>query len=216
MALSKRLRYEILRRDNHTCRYCGASAPDVKLTVDHVVPVALGGSDDASNLVAACADCNAGKSSSSPDAPIVAQVSDRALEWANAMEEAAEERAAYYARSAAVVAEFREIWDRWIWTDWQKNERQYEVPAAFGASIQEFIAAGLTMEDLDELVRIAMSSTASEKWLYFCGCCWRRIREAQQRASQILADREEAQREVAARSSFLDDLFTPRGDQRGA
>ncbi|AWN05089.1 HNH endonuclease [Gordonia phage Easley] len=39
MAVSKRLRYEILRRDNHTCRYCGATAPDVPLTVDHVVPV---------------------------------------------------------------------------------------------------------------------------------------------------------------------------------
>lgn len=23
MAISKRLRYEILRRDNHACRYCG-------------------------------------------------------------------------------------------------------------------------------------------------------------------------------------------------
>ena len=41
MAVSKRLRYEILRRDNHTCRYCGESAPDVKLTIDHVVPVSL-------------------------------------------------------------------------------------------------------------------------------------------------------------------------------
>lgn len=36
MAVSKRLRYEILRRGNHTCRYCGASAPDVPLRVDHV------------------------------------------------------------------------------------------------------------------------------------------------------------------------------------
>ncbi|MEU5976310.1 hypothetical protein [Streptomyces sp. NPDC047315] len=25
MAVSKRLRYEILRRDNHACRYCGAA-----------------------------------------------------------------------------------------------------------------------------------------------------------------------------------------------
>lgn len=58
MAVSKRLRYEILRRDNHTCRYCGATAPDVKLTVDHVVPVALGGSDVPTNLVAACDACN--------------------------------------------------------------------------------------------------------------------------------------------------------------
>jgi 5-methylcytosine-specific restriction endonuclease McrA len=24
MAVSKRLRYEIMLRDNHTCRYCGA------------------------------------------------------------------------------------------------------------------------------------------------------------------------------------------------
>lgn len=35
MPVSKRLRYEVLRRDSHTCRYCGGAAPDVKLTVDH-------------------------------------------------------------------------------------------------------------------------------------------------------------------------------------
>lgn len=63
MTVSKRLRFEILRRDNHACRYCGGVAPDATITVDHVVPVALGGSDDPSNLVAACKDCNAGKSS---------------------------------------------------------------------------------------------------------------------------------------------------------
>jgi hypothetical protein len=63
MAVSKRLRYEILRRDNHTCRYCGASAPDVPLRVDHVTPVALGGSDKPDNLVASCEACNSGKSS---------------------------------------------------------------------------------------------------------------------------------------------------------
>lgn len=63
MAVSKRLRYEILRRDNHTCRYCGASAPDVPLRVDHVTPVALGGSDKPENLVTSCEPCNSGKSS---------------------------------------------------------------------------------------------------------------------------------------------------------
>jgi 5-methylcytosine-specific restriction endonuclease McrA len=39
MAVSKRTRYEVLRRDNHACRYCGGIAPDVILTVDHVTPV---------------------------------------------------------------------------------------------------------------------------------------------------------------------------------
>lgn len=88
MAVSRRLRYEVLRRDNHTCRYCGASAPDVKLTVDHVVPVALGGSDEPDNLATACQPCNAGKTSSSPDAPLVADVEQDALRWAKAMEQA--------------------------------------------------------------------------------------------------------------------------------
>lgn len=43
MAVSKRLRFEVLRRDNHACRYCGATPPDVVLTIDHVVQTALGG-----------------------------------------------------------------------------------------------------------------------------------------------------------------------------
>lgn len=73
MAVSKRLRYEILRRDSHTCRYCGASAPDVPLRVDHVTPVALGGTDTPANLVTSCEPCNSGKTSTIegfvPDVP---------------------------------------------------------------------------------------------------------------------------------------------------
>jgi 5-methylcytosine-specific restriction enzyme A len=47
----------ILIRDNHICHYCGAHAT----TVDHVISKAKGGSDDHTNLVAACASCNASK-----------------------------------------------------------------------------------------------------------------------------------------------------------
>lgn len=59
MSVSKRLRFEILRRDNHACRYCGATAAEGPLTIDHVLAVALGGTDEASNLVTACSwpDC---------------------------------------------------------------------------------------------------------------------------------------------------------------
>lgn len=63
MAVSKRLRFEILRRDNFSCQYCGSSAPSVQLSVDHIVAVSLGGSDKPSNLVACCVQCNFGKSS---------------------------------------------------------------------------------------------------------------------------------------------------------
>jgi len=56
-----RLRFQILRRDNFTCQYCGQHAPDVRLEVDHIVARANGGTDDASNLVTACFACNRGK-----------------------------------------------------------------------------------------------------------------------------------------------------------
>jgi hypothetical protein len=79
MAVSKRLRYEILRRDNFACRYCGAAAPDVKLNADHVIPQSLGGSDKPENLVASCVDCNAGKTSSMPNAMPVADVEQEAF-----------------------------------------------------------------------------------------------------------------------------------------
>ena len=86
MAVSKRTRFEVLRRDNYACWYCGSD--EGKLTIDHVTPVVLGGSDDPSNLVACCVDCNAGKSSSAPDADLVAEVDEDAARWARARERA--------------------------------------------------------------------------------------------------------------------------------
>jgi hypothetical protein len=80
VSISKRLRYEIFRRDRHTCRYCGATPPSVAITIDHVTPRVLGGTDDPSNLVTACTDCNSGKGSSSVGDPPVADLgADRRL-----------------------------------------------------------------------------------------------------------------------------------------
>lgn len=90
MAVSKRLRYEILRRDNHACRYCGATAPDVKLNVDHVIPQALGGSDEPTNLVTSCRDCNAGKTSSMPNATPVADIEQDTFREAARLKQEAE------------------------------------------------------------------------------------------------------------------------------
>lgn len=60
-ALSKKLRFEVFKRDKFTCQYCGAKAPDVVLHVDHVHPVFEGGDNDILNLLTACVGCNAGK-----------------------------------------------------------------------------------------------------------------------------------------------------------
>ena len=59
--ISKSTRFEVFKRDSFTCQYCGKSAPDVVLEVDHINPVSKGGDNDISNLITACFDCNRGK-----------------------------------------------------------------------------------------------------------------------------------------------------------
>ncbi len=67
-AISKRARFRVLSRSGFRCVYCGACASEKRIDVDHVVPVSKGGSDHESNLVAACCDCNLGKSDDLVDA----------------------------------------------------------------------------------------------------------------------------------------------------
>lgn len=57
------VRFDVLRRDEFACRYCGFMPDEgAELTVDHVVPVDEGGALTAmSNLVTACQRCNNGK-----------------------------------------------------------------------------------------------------------------------------------------------------------
>jgi hypothetical protein len=73
LPVSKRTRYEILRRDQYTCRFCGASAPWVLLEIDHVIPRSEGGTDAPENLQVLCVDCNAGKSATMPERWLVAE-----------------------------------------------------------------------------------------------------------------------------------------------
>lgn len=59
--ISKKLRFEVFKRDSFTCQYCGRMAPDVILEIDHINPVKEGGTNDIMNLITSCFDCNRGK-----------------------------------------------------------------------------------------------------------------------------------------------------------
>lgn len=59
--ISNKTRFEVFKRDSFTCQYCGRSAPDVVLQVDHINPVAEGGENDIINYVTSCFECNNGK-----------------------------------------------------------------------------------------------------------------------------------------------------------
>ena len=57
-------RKNVLKRDHHTCQYCGARN---RLTIDHILPKSRGGRDTWENLVAACASCNNRKGDRTPE-----------------------------------------------------------------------------------------------------------------------------------------------------
>lgn len=59
--ISKKVRFEVFKRDSFKCQYCGRGAPDVLLHADHIHPVSKGGVNDIANLITACSECNLGK-----------------------------------------------------------------------------------------------------------------------------------------------------------
>ena len=75
-ALSKKTRFEVLKRDKFTCKWCGRSAvqDEVVLEIDHIVPVKEGGNNHMLNLVTSCFECNRGKAANMiDDNKVVAQ-----------------------------------------------------------------------------------------------------------------------------------------------
>ena len=77
--LTPKLRQRIFERDHYTCQYCGRSAPDVVLHIDHVIPVSKGGTNDEDNLVTACLQCNVRKHDSIINEELLARLKDAAL-----------------------------------------------------------------------------------------------------------------------------------------
>ena len=57
----------LLRRDRHTCAYCGGVFSDDVLQCEHIVPQSRGGATSWTNLVAACAACNGYKAAGRPE-----------------------------------------------------------------------------------------------------------------------------------------------------
>ena len=58
------IRWKILKKDNYTCVKCGQSPArnnDIELEIDHILPVAKGGTNDIENLQTLCSNCNQGK-----------------------------------------------------------------------------------------------------------------------------------------------------------
>lgn len=186
MAVSKRLRYEILRRDSYTCRYCGRSAPEVPLRVDHVTPVALGGGDEPTNLATSCEECNSGKSSASPDATLVAGVSDDALRWAAAMQQAAENLRKQETPKLEYRDTFFSQWNRWHLG--KDEDKKVPLPEDWKQAMDRFRVAGVPAwmwADIVEAAMVNQKVKPDRTFNYVCGIAWNKVTALQAEARRI-------------------------------
>lgn len=183
MAISKSLRYQVLRRDGHRCHYCGGHPPNVRLVLDHVLPIALGGSDTADNLITSCEDCNAGKGATPPDAAKVDEVNSRNEQWAAAIAQAAAEM-----KDDSDYSWFLDYWNHWN----MHGGGAVPLDTNWRSALDVWQERGLTREIILGHVRRAMDKPDLEHlfvFRYFAGCCWRSIDALEEQAKQILERR---------------------------
>lgn len=169
--ISKRLRFEIFKRDGFRCVYCGATPVSSPLHVDHVEPVAAGGESGPENLVTACASCNLGKSSVPlHDRKFKADmVSEADLDHAQQIREYLEVQREVARARGAVVAELLGYWaercggERYLPRDLEGRLR---------ILVKEFEPAKL-MEAIDIVAAKSLGTTSSLKYFHGILRRWR-------------------------------------------
>ena len=176
MAITKRTRFEVLRRDEHTCQYCGQMAPDVVLHVDHVEPVSLGGSDKPDNLVTACKDCNTGKASIAPDSPLVQALGAKAAAYALGMTDKLTRMRASIEEGDEYAEEFRSAWDNWTFAG-----KPAPLAIDWESTLHRWFRMGVPLRLVELAVPKAMALAypkgADGRFKYLCGIVWNQIDE---------------------------------------
>ena len=172
-SISTRTRFEIFKRDQFTCQYCGAKPPAVILHVDHIIAVANGGANDTGNLTTACQRCNLGKSAV-PLSSVPKSLEDAALE--------ADEMRCQVEAYAEMLADAREAEEGQCW-----NVAEVIQPGASdGWSTDKFKGVKQFIRKIGypqtlEAAHIAADakSPGNQRFRYFCGICWNRVRDAE-------------------------------------
>lgn len=170
-ALSKRTRFEVFKRDQFACQYCGATPPRAILEVDHIDPIAAGGLDEMDNLITACFACNRGKAAV-PLTVVPQSLSDKAAEVA--------EREAQLAGYQAILQAKRERLENDVWFVFDHWRHQTKTTHDRFNSVARFIEK-LGLDEVLSAADIAMAAPVSSEqaeFRYFCGICWNKIREA--------------------------------------
>lgn len=173
IAISKRVRFEVFKRDTFTCQYCGETPPSVILHVDHIHPVAMGGTHDIDNLVTSCSTCNLGKSDV-PLSIVPKTLAERAAEVIEREEQIRGYNEVLRARAERLEDECWQV-ARLL----EKDPKLNSYSRANLLSIKRFIERLPLQVVLDaaEVTNANWPWPGDRHFRYFCGVCWNRIRE---------------------------------------
>lgn len=149
--IGKGLRFDIFKRDGFTCQYCGRQPPEVVLQVDHIVPVAEGGTNDSMNLLTSCRDCNLGKGKKRLENP---QRPDADLAWLEMQQETAELRDYQQAKqerdrlTQLVIKQLQTTWYDHSGLDWcPANQVIRKMLVRYGPEIVESALADVAIKE---------------------------------------------------------------------
>lgn len=172
IALSKRTRFNVFKRDGFSCAYCGRTPPVVTLEVDHIIPVSKKGTNTIDNLVTSCFDCNRGKSDieltilpekTSEKIALIKEKEDQYKAYQK-MLSAIEKRITQECSEIGKV--YSDFFNGWELSDSFKN-----------TSLRKFILL-LGFHEVKVSMEYACTRiySSSESIKYFCGICWGKIK----------------------------------------
>jgi hypothetical protein len=172
MPITKKVRFEVFKRDGFKCAYCGKSPPQITLEVDHIDPKSKGGKDDINNLITACFDCNRGKKNI-PLTKAPLKLSEN-LEVLKEQEEQIKEYRKFVKkiemRVNKDIEEINSIYSQ-SFPGWAFSDRFKQV------SLKRFLNL-LPKEEIKESLELAIARMKNKDKVisYFCGICWHKIK----------------------------------------
>lgn len=170
-SISKKLRFEVFKRDSFQCQYCGQLPPKVVLEIDHVHPVSKGGDNSIDNLLTACFECNRGKSDG-----LITSAPLSVAEKTELLMEKQEQIKAYEKLIKSIKRKTKKNVDL--------VERAFQVAfedrgftETFKNSVERFLN-DLTVDELESAMLSACSrcNDPTQAIKYFCGICWNKIK----------------------------------------
>lgn len=174
--ISKRLRFEVFKRDSFECCYCGATPPGVLLECDHIEPVSAGGPTEIDNLVTACQACNRGKYNI-PLTTVPQALSERAAEVLEREAQIAGYQAVMKQRRMRLDADAQEILE--LFCEYFKRDG---ISKNEFTSIKHFVDK-LGLDDAIDSVERAFQKcpwSYPRAFKYFCGACWGKLRNREE------------------------------------